>query len=449
MARPKSTHIRRSLRTLLPATELRSIGLNTGFLARSRKFNLTAFLSTLVFGGAVVARRSVQALWVAYVLAARDAVSKSAFQRWVAKPQLVAWLEGLLATALERSMRRTTKKLAGALAQFRDLFVADSSVLRLSDCLAGILPGTGKSHGSASLKLHVVQRVAGGGIRSFKTTEGKAHDSKHFHVGPWVQDGLLLVDLGYYCFRRFARIDALGGFFISRVKDKANPWIVRSLRSHRGRKVPIAGERLQAVLARLRRRVLDLEVEVEYYPRAYRGSARKRRMILRLVGIWDQTDRCYHLFFTNVPPEKLSAKQVADAYRLRWQVELYFRELKGVHRLEELPGTKPHILRAMVLASLLSGLVTRRLLADLRERVGLADADLPHEQGAILMHVVAMPLLLLASGARRHLGALERHLERKLAYIARVLRTKRCNLLRQLDNLTGDPAMENMIWCGI
>lgn len=449
MARKKSTPTRRSLRTLLPASELRSAGLNTGFLARSRKFNLTAFLSTLLFGGAVVARRSVQALWTAYVLAARDAITKSAFQRWVAKPQLVPWLEGLLATALERSMRRTTKKLAGALAQFRDLFMVDSSVVRLPDYLAGVFPGTGKSHGSASLKLHVVQRVTGGGIRTFKTTEGKAHDSKHFHVGSWVQGALVLMDLGYYCFRRFARIDALGGFFISRVKDKANPWIVRSLRAHRGRKVPIAGERLQTVLARLRRKVLDLEVEVEYYPRAYRGVSHKKRLRLRLVGVWDKADGCYHLYFTNVPPEKLAAAQVADAYRLRWQVELFFRELKGVHRLEELPGTKPHILRAMVLASLLSALVTRRLVSDLRARLGLADADLPHEQGAVLMHVVAMPLLLLASGARRHLGALERHIERKLAYIARVLRTKRSNLLRQLDNLTGDPALESMIWRGI
>ena len=449
MAHCNSTRTRRILRTLLSPRDLLSAAWNTGFRSRARKLDLTAFVSTLVFGTAAVARRSVQALWTAYLMAANRPMAKSAFYRWVSKPRLVPWLEMLLASVLDKMKRTVPRRLAGALGQFRDLFVPDSSVLHLPAYLAALYPGTGKGRSAAALKLHVVQEMSGGGIRTFKTTDGKASDSKHFHVGPWAEGALLLMDLGYYCFRRFARIHDLGGFFISRVKDKANPWIVRSLRTHRGQQVPVAGERLQDILGRLRRHILDCEVEVEYQARAYRGTRRGHRLALRLVGIWDQADRAYHLYFTNIPPEKLRAEQIADAYRLRWQVELFFRELKGIHKLEDLPGQKPHVIRAMILASLLAAVVTRRLVAALRARLGLDEADLPHEQGGLLMHVVAMPLLLLAAGVRRHLNALERLLEHRLALAARTLRTKRPNLQRQLQNLTGDHAVHRLIWCGV
>lgn len=38
---------------------------------------------------------------------------------------------------------------------------------------------------------------------------------------------------------------------------------------------------------------------------------------LRLVAVFNEEARRYHLYLTNIAPEVMTASQVADAYRLR------------------------------------------------------------------------------------------------------------------------------------
>lgn len=438
-ARRKSTSPRKELRSLVSPAELLGISLTSGFQQRVRNLELLPFVYTLAFGFGVAGPRRVQALWQFYGRAATKSISKTSFYEWLTKPTIVPFLQAVIAEVSGR-LADTGGRLAGALGQFQELFVTDSSTISLPDALREAFPGTRKNSSPAAVKLHIVQQVKGAGIRSssIKVTAGTTNDSKAFQVGPWVQDGLLLFDLGYYCFRRFRRIEKHGGYFISRLKDNANPTILRSLTIHRGRKVDIVGEKLQDVLGRLRRQILDLEVEVKYETRA--GS--KKPMKLRLVGVWNQADRCYHLYLTNVRPDQLSAEQVADAYRLRWQVELLFREMKGVHRLEEIPGENPVMVEAMIYASILSALVTRRLLASIRRTLELEEGRLPHERGARIVQDYAQFLLQIMVKPLHEIRALEKSVSTLMLDAAEALASARRSLLDERLDLRGRSALQ-------
>ena len=50
-------------------------------------------------------------------------------------------------------------------------------------------------------------------------------------MGPWVQNRLLLMDLGYHSSWLFHRIDAHGGFFLSRLKTNSALVITKDLRT--------------------------------------------------------------------------------------------------------------------------------------------------------------------------------------------------------------------------
>ena len=193
-------------------------------------------------------------------------------------------------------------------------------------------------------------------------------DVKLLRPGPWVKGRLLLFDLGYYSHRLFAKVSENGGFFLSRLKANADPVFVRSLKVHRGRAVDLEGKSLSEILPRLERGVLDAEVEIGFQRRTYRGKARGDTFTGRLVGVWDAEHSEYHLYVTNVGPEALTAEESAELYSLRWQIELTFKELKSYYALDQITTTKAEVVEALLWASLLTLIVSRRIYNLVRSR---------------------------------------------------------------------------------
>jgi hypothetical protein len=67
------------------------------------------------------------------------------------------------------------------------------------------------------------------------------------------------------------------------------------------------------------------------------------------------------LLLTNLPAQHWSAAQVAELYRMRWQVELYFKRLKSILHLDHLRAHDPQLARAYLLGKLLAALLLDRL----------------------------------------------------------------------------------------
>ena len=63
-------------------------------------------------------------------------------------------------------------------------------------------------------------------------------------------------------------------------------------------------------------------------------KARYRSIRLRVV--WVQTDKEVLRLVTNLTSAELSAGEVALLYKQRWQIELFFRWLKCIARMEHL-----------------------------------------------------------------------------------------------------------------
>jgi putative transposase len=130
-------------------------------------------------------------------------------------------------------------------------------------------------------------------------------------------DHLLMFDLGYFRYRLFACIGRNGGYFLTRLKSNADPRIVAVNRAHRGRAIPLVGERLRDIIARMQHRVLDVEVEVRFPRRRYGGRVHRDTQRLRVVGLSNRETGQYHLYVNNVPPEKAAAEDIGVVYSLR------------------------------------------------------------------------------------------------------------------------------------
>ena len=101
----------------------------------------------------------------------------------------------------------------------------------------------------------------------------------------------------------------------------------------------------------------------------------------------------YHLCVTNTPPDRLTAKDIARVYTSRWQIELLFKEMKSYYRLGEIPSRKPHIVEALLYATLTTLIVSRRLLQAVREALRKRQRVIPEGRWAAIFTAVSAAIL--------------------------------------------------------
>jgi hypothetical protein len=268
--------------------------------------------------------------------------------------------------------------MRGRLASFADVLIPDSCAFKLARALSGLYPGVGNE---AELKLHAVYSVkAGASLEDRRTASTKA-DTEVFWPATWVAGALYLWDLGYQQNARFIEATESGAYVLQRLKELSNPVVVASYGS--------AGERL-AVLhddgspVRIeeacafgyvhKQEVLDLDVEIE-------DRKTHRKVAARVVCVpYDGEDRYY---LTTLSRAIFSTYDIAEMYRMRWEVELLFRQWRGAARMDELRRlSNPKSLDLAVTSSLLAALLGRDIHVELERLARQRAESLAEEMAA-------------------------------------------------------------------
>jgi len=192
---------------------------------------------------------------------------------------------------------------------------------------------------------------------------------KTLKLGPWIKGRILLIDLGFYKHQIFARIEENGGFFVSRLKKNADPFIIKAHNRCRGNSIDVVGKSISEVLPKLKRKILDVEVEISFKRRQYNGTQKKDSKLFRLVAVFNEEDEKYHIYLTNISPEILKPEDVANLYRARWDIELIFKELKSRYALDVVNTTNTQIVEAYIWIAILTLFVSRRIYSLVRKHV--------------------------------------------------------------------------------
>ena len=363
MARISKDSVVNTLCHLFPSAWLEEQALETDLVRRKRKVNPISLFWTLVLSFGIGKKNDIASLRRAYEEATGTLLAASSFyDRFTGA--LVVFLQQACQRALGAVMEDSSPALKGSLSAFYDVVITDATVLRLHDLLKGTYAACRTNHTQAAAKLHVVYSVLGKSKQQVQLTSERKHESKVLQIGDWVKGCLLLFDLGYFSYALMDRIHQWGGFFISRLKDGCTPRIVAV---HQGDGKKLLGRTLDEVLSSLKRKILDMDVEVTYKKRKYKGKRKKVTQRFRLVGIKNPLTGAYHLYLTNIEPTQLSASAIAQVYSARWLIELLFKQLKSFYQLEAFPSQNEHIVHALIYAALITMLVSQRIEQDLRQ----------------------------------------------------------------------------------
>jgi hypothetical protein len=283
------------------------------------------------------------------------------FHNRLTKRQFPSFLhEVFLTTTVNCSLNVMRLELRKKLLGFDDVLIQDGTSFAVHDELRKLFGGRFTKVRPAAVELHVLMSLRRDQVVRAAAAPDKQGERDFLPAPEDLRGKLLLADRGYQDLDYWARVDAAGGFFLMRAKSNLNPRIVRICASSRAERRRFEGRRLQDVLHRLPRRCLDLDVEWERPG----GTTVRLRMLL----VWTPRQQ-WTILATNVSRSVLTTKEVAQLYRLRWQIELLFKEWKSHTNLHEFRSAKPALVEALIWASLTAADL-KRSLAHLSQRSG-------------------------------------------------------------------------------
>ena len=340
---------------------LQKIANETGQIKRSRKIDPTIMFWALVLGFGVGSQRSLASLKRVYENKSGQSISDSSwYDRF--SPELEKFLHQCVIRGIQELARNSQVKLGKKLKDFEDILIQDSTIIRLHKFLADKFPAARSRVVAAGIKVSVLVSVVANGPKSVALFGERVSEIKTLKIGSWVKDRILLIDLGFYKHHTFTRIVENGGYFVSRWKKIADPTII-SVNGKHSKNLPgkIVGNKLIEIIPILPRNgILDAIVEVTFKRQMYKGQQRQDTQSFRLVGVYNEESKKYHIYLTNIQADTLGPEDIARLYGARWDIELLFKELKNQYTFDVLKTKNEQIIKALIWTGILTLIVSRR-----------------------------------------------------------------------------------------
>lgn len=229
-----------------------------------------------------------------------------------------------------------------------DIYALDATMIDLSLTLC---PWANWTAHDAAVKMHTLLDLRGA-LPSFITiTPGGHNEMTWLDEVPLEAGSYYVRDRGYLDLRRLQRFQHEGAFFVIRERSDFSFYVAESR--------PVD-------------RTTSLRCDQTI---RFNGDSSRHTwpMPMRRVGLYDAERHRRMAFWTN--QWTLSAALIAELYRQRWQVELFFRWIKQNLRIRSFFGTTPNAVRVQLWSAIASYLAVA---------IARKELQLPHSLTTIL-----------------------------------------------------------------
>lgn len=197
----------------------------------------------------------------------------------------------------------------------RKLYILDSTFIEL--CLS-VFPWARFRKAKGAVKIHTLLQADGPLPRFVVITDGKTHDAPVARQMVFPQRSFLVFDKGYHDFSFYNDLHNNKITFVTRLKSNAKYRVLT-----------------RRAVAHSTGVTSDHEIEFTGF-----YTHRKYPRKLRRIRYRDLESGKAYIFLTN--NFHLSAKKIADIYKARWEIELFFKCIKQNLKIKKFFGTTPN-----------------------------------------------------------------------------------------------------------
>jgi hypothetical protein len=203
-----------------------------------------------------------------------------------------------------------------------ELYAIDTTTIDL--CL-NIFPWAKFRKQKGAIRIHAKLNQKGNIPEFLVITDGKKHEVKaakeHFK---FKSDSIIVMDKGFIDFKWLYSLNQQGVFFVTRAKKNMNFEITGQHKFTEGTGV------------------MSDDLIVLNGPKASKDYPQP----LRMVTYYDYKTKIIYQFITN--NFKLASKTIADIYKSRWQVELFFKWIKQNLKIKSFLGTSKNAVMSQI-----------------------------------------------------------------------------------------------------
>lgn len=223
------------------------------------------------------------------------------------------------------------------------LYSLDASVIDLS---LGAFPWASFRRTKSAVKIHTVLDHSGFLPAFVSITDGKVHDSKVAKSLSFAKGSIVVEDRAYTDYKWFCQLQENGTFFVTRQKTNAVYTVTerRQVNKNQG----LCSD--QTIMLSGPKGLLCPH-------------------LLRRIGYRDPETKKHYVFLTN--NFKLSAKTIADIYKERWNIEIFFRFIKQNLKIKAFVGNSRNAVMTQIYVALIAYLLLCMLKYISKVPVGL------------------------------------------------------------------------------
>jgi hypothetical protein len=244
----------------------------------------------------------------------------------------VAVFTGLLAHLMNRAHRGLRRKIA------ETTYLIDSTGLRLSDLSAD---WARFSTGVCGAKLHVIYDPDADRPIYACVTAAKVNDITAAHEMPITPGASYVFDLAYYDYGWWAKMDEAGCRIVTRFKSNTPLAVVAE------NPVPAQDDEGSVILSD----------RIGHLP-ARQAQSRRNPLQdpVREIRVKIETGKVLRILCNDLDA---TAREIADLYKRRWAIELFFRWVKQTLKINRFLGTSLNAVRIQIAVALIAFLLLR------------------------------------------------------------------------------------------
>jgi len=228
------------------------------------------------------------------------------------------------------------------------IFLLDSTTISL--CLS-LFDWAKYKTAKGAIKLHTLLDYDGNLPAYINITNGKTADNKGAYDIPLLKGSVIVADRFYNDFPLLNIWDSNKIFFVIRHKE--------NLQYHSIKENELPLNRHEHIL-------IDEIIEL-----THKGSKDKYQGKLRRIAIWDdQNSQIIELITNNL---KWSANTISELYKSRWQIEVFFREVKQLLHIKSFIGTSENAVLIQIWTAMITILILKYLKAIAKYRWHLSN----------------------------------------------------------------------------
>jgi hypothetical protein len=246
-----------------------------------------------------------------------------------------------------------------AFSKFKGIVIQDGTSFAIHEELREIFPGRFTTTHPAAVSLHTTLDLLKGEVTNVELTPDTTSEKRHVPDPKSLNKKLLLMDAGYFSLEYMKNLDEFEVGYVVRGKKSINPMVIRAYSAdgtrlrHNEQRYLKDGPKLP------KNQVVDLEVKWT--------TASGRLLLCRVIAQWNSKLKEYVYLVSNLFNKDFRAEDIRNAYKLRWQIELLFKEWKSYANLKKFSTSKAVIAEGLIWAALAAA-ITKRFIAYATQR---------------------------------------------------------------------------------